>query len=166
MAIALLNNGRKVWATVLFPSAIMHQKVILPMSVFLFLLPYLQDHGLLRSTNFATMTTWCNNFSFLQGLHAPWKSLKIAVGSGFWCLLYLSHILKCLKGANYAELVEELKLFEWSPWKMGNVSLKVLEKCLNFFVQKRVQNLFLITFMQIEFNQLSTLNGSKIFLLF
>ena len=35
---------------------------------------------------------------------------------------------------------------------MGNVSLKVLEKCLNFFVQKRVQNLFLITFMQIEFN--------------
>jgi len=44
---------------------------------------------------------------------------------------------------------------------MGNVSLKVLEKCLNFFVQKRVQNLILIiTFMQIEFtgNQLSTLD--------
>ena len=100
---ALSNNGRKVWATVLFPSAIMHQKVILYMSVFLFLLPYLYDHGLLRSSNFPTMTTGCNNFSFLQGLHAPWKSLKIAVGSGFWCLLYLSHILKCLKGANYAE---------------------------------------------------------------
>ena len=49
---------------------------------------------------------------------------------------------------------------------MGNVSLKVLEKCLNFFVQKREQNLFLITFMQIEFNQLSTLDGSKIFPLF
>ena len=42
---------------------------------------------------------------------------------------------------------------------MGNVSLKVLEKCLNFFVQKRVQNLILIiTYMQIEFNQLSTLD--------
>ena len=51
---------------------------------------------------------------------------------------------------------------------MGNVSLKVVEKCLNFFVQKRVRNLFLmiITFMQIEFNQLSTLDGSKIFALF
>ena len=49
---------------------------------------------------------------------------------------------------------------------MGNVSLKVLEKCLNFFVQKRVRNLFLITFMQIEFNHLSTLDGSKIFPLF
>ena len=97
------NNGRKVWATVLFPRAIMHWKFILYMSVFLFLLPYLQDHGLLRSRNFVSMTTWCNNFSFLQGLHAPWKSLKIAVRSGFWCLLYLSHILKCLKGENYAE---------------------------------------------------------------
>ena len=97
---ALSNNGRKVWATV-FPSLIMHRKFILHMSVFLFLLPYLQDHGLLR--NFATMTMWCNNFSFLQGLHAPWKSLKIAVGAGFWCLLYLTHILKCLKRANYTE---------------------------------------------------------------
>ena len=48
---------------------------------------------------------------------------------------------------------------------MVNVSLKVLEKSLNFFVQKGVQNLFLLTFMQIEFNQLSTLDGSNIFLL-
>ena len=46
---------------------------------------------------------------------------------------------------------------------MGNVSLKVLEKCLNFFVQKRVQNLFLITFMQIKFNRLSILDGSRSF---
>ena len=27
-------------------------------------LPYLQDHGLLRSANFATMATWRNDFSF------------------------------------------------------------------------------------------------------
>ena len=32
---------------------------------FFVFLPYLRDHGLLRSINFATMTTWRNNFSFL-----------------------------------------------------------------------------------------------------
>ena len=31
---------------------------------------------------------------------------------------------------------------EWSPWKMGNKSLKALEKSLNFFVQKRVWTLY------------------------
>ena len=32
---------------------------------FLVFLPYLQDHGLLRCINFATMATWRNNFSSL-----------------------------------------------------------------------------------------------------
>ena len=91
---ALSNNGRKVWATVLFPSAIMHQKVILCMSVFLFLLPYLYDHGLLRSSNFPTMTTGCNSFSFLQGLHALWKSLKIAVGVGLKSLNFSAYFIQ------------------------------------------------------------------------
>ena len=33
------------------------------MSFLSFFLPYLQDHGLLRSTNFAIMATWRNDFS-------------------------------------------------------------------------------------------------------
>ena len=38
----LLNNGRNVWATVLFLSAIMHRKVI---SSFSFFLPYLENQA-------------------------------------------------------------------------------------------------------------------------
>ena len=33
--------------------------------IFFVFLPYLQDRGLFRSRNFATMATWRNNFSFL-----------------------------------------------------------------------------------------------------
>ena len=46
------------WATVLFPSAIRHRKVK-HVNFFIFFLPYLQDHGLLRSRNFASMAKWC-----------------------------------------------------------------------------------------------------------
>ena len=50
----LLNNGSEVWATILLLSAIMHRKVI-HVIFFIFFLPDLQDHSLLRSRNFATM---------------------------------------------------------------------------------------------------------------
>ena len=60
-AFALLNDGRKVGATILFLSAIMH-KVI---HVKFFFLPYLQGHGLLRSRHFASIALRCNDFSFL-----------------------------------------------------------------------------------------------------
>ena len=46
MVIALSNNQRKVWATVLFVSVIMQRNVI-HVNFFLFFLPYLQDHSLL-----------------------------------------------------------------------------------------------------------------------
>jgi len=49
---ALLNDGRKVWVTVLFLSAIMHRKVIHVSFFFFFFLLYLQDRGLLRTRNF------------------------------------------------------------------------------------------------------------------
>ena len=58
---ALLNDGRKVWATVLFLSAVIHRKVV-HVNFFVFFLQYLQYHGLLRSRNFATMATWRNDF--------------------------------------------------------------------------------------------------------
>ena len=58
---ALSNDGRKVWATVSFRSAMMQRKVT--HVIFIVFLPYLQDHGLLRSTNFATMATYGNDFS-------------------------------------------------------------------------------------------------------
>ena len=47
---ALLNDGKKVWATILFLSAIIRKVIHVN-----FFLPYLQDHGLLRSKNFAIM---------------------------------------------------------------------------------------------------------------
>ena len=50
---ALSNDGRNVWATVLFLSAIMYMKV----RHVNFFLPYLQDHSLLGSRHFATMAT-------------------------------------------------------------------------------------------------------------
>ena len=53
---ALWNDERKVIAVVLFLSAITHRKVIHVNFLSLFL-PYLQDHGLLKSANFATMAT-------------------------------------------------------------------------------------------------------------
>jgi len=50
---ALSNDGRKVWSTVLFHHAQeSHTRHFFP-----FFLPYLQDHGLLRSRDFATMAT-------------------------------------------------------------------------------------------------------------
>ena len=57
---ALSNDARKVWATVLFLSTIMHRKVINGNFFrFFFFLPYLQELGLLRSRNFDTMASLC-----------------------------------------------------------------------------------------------------------
>ena len=64
------NDGRKVWASVLFPSATMHRKVTQCIFSFFFL-PYLQDRGLLRSRNIATMATWRNALSPL------WRSKRV-----------------------------------------------------------------------------------------
>ena len=62
---ALSKNGRKLWATGLFLSAITHRKVI----HFNFFSPYLQDHGLLTSRNIATMQSGNDVFSlFKRGL--------------------------------------------------------------------------------------------------
>ena len=54
------NDGRKVWATVLFLSAIIPGKSC--MSNFCVFLPFLQSMRLLRSRNFATMATRRNDF--------------------------------------------------------------------------------------------------------
>ena len=52
-AFALAKDGRIVWNTFFFLSAVKHRKVIhFKASVFP---PYLQLHGLLRSRNFATV---------------------------------------------------------------------------------------------------------------
>ena len=62
-AFALAKDGRIVWNTVFFLSAVKHRKVIhFKASVFP---PYLQLRGLFKSRNFATMATWRNDFSFL-----------------------------------------------------------------------------------------------------
>ena len=47
---AFSNDGRKVWATVLLLSTIMHRKDCMHV----IFIPYLQDLGLLRSRNIAT----------------------------------------------------------------------------------------------------------------
>ena len=59
------NDGRKVWANVLFLNAIIHWQVI-HVNYFLFFfyfsaMPYLHDHGLLRSRYFSTTATWRND---------------------------------------------------------------------------------------------------------
>ena len=69
-AIWFSNDGRKGWAKVLFLKAIIHWKVI-HFNYFFFLfyfsdMPYLQDHGLLRSRYFTTMVTWRNGLSNLM----------------------------------------------------------------------------------------------------
>ena len=62
-AFALSKDGRIVFNTVFFLSAVKHRKVIhFKASVFP---PYLQFHGLFRSRNFATVATWRNDFSSL-----------------------------------------------------------------------------------------------------
>ena len=53
---SLSNDGRKVWATVLFLSAIMHRKVI-HVNFFSSFLDIFQDNGLLTFRNFVTMAT-------------------------------------------------------------------------------------------------------------
>ena len=50
-----------VWAIVLFLSAIMQSQESCHTCSF-FCLPYLQDHGLLRSKNFASMASWSNDW--------------------------------------------------------------------------------------------------------
>ena len=70
----LSNDGRKVWATVLFLGAFMHSKVI-HVNFFNFFLPYLQDHGLLRSRNFASMTVWRDD---------AWRRLVSGADLGGW----------------------------------------------------------------------------------
>ena len=74
-AYALLSDGRKVWATSLFLSAIMHKFVHVN-----FFLSYLQDHGLWRSRNFAIMALWCKQLllSSVSGLKAyqGWKGVE------------------------------------------------------------------------------------------
>ena len=62
---ALSGDGRKLWATILFLSAIIHRSHACQIVLFFFFLPYLQDHALLRSRSFATMVTWRNDFSSL-----------------------------------------------------------------------------------------------------
>ena len=51
----LSNDGRKVWATVLFLSVIMHKNV--NVNFFIFFLTCLQNHSYLGSRNFTTMAT-------------------------------------------------------------------------------------------------------------
>ena len=87
-------------------------------------------------------------FSF-QGSQPPWKSLKIAVGAGKSLNVGTNFIQpskhrpsgknRSCCGRTKKNRLKALFCTEWSPWKMGNVSLKVLEKSLNFFVQKRVR---------------------------
>ena len=86
---ALLNDGRKVWVTVLFLSATMHRKVI-HVSFFFFFLLYLQDYGLLRTRNF---------LSWQRDVRTTLHPLRIH-SSG-------SSVFLCLRKQR-AQLIEEL----------------------------------------------------------
>ena len=59
---ALLNDGRKVWVTVLILSAIMHRKVI-HVSFFFFFSAILAGLRFVEDQKFSTMATWRNDYS-------------------------------------------------------------------------------------------------------
>ena len=80
---ALSNDGRKVWATVLFLSAIVHRKVIHVIFFVSFSLTYLQDHCLLISKNLATMVMWRNNLSFKKrDKREDWGRVRASKATG------------------------------------------------------------------------------------
>ena len=92
MAICIVERWKKVYATILFlQGAITHTKVLSIFSFSLFSFPqYLQDHGLLRSRNFVTMVTWCNDFSSLLhiGVHTRvWMCSGEAGGMEWGCVI-------------------------------------------------------------------------------
>ena len=57
MVICIVERRKKSIGYLLFLNAIMHSKVMHVHFFFFFFLPYLQDYGLLRSRNVATMAT-------------------------------------------------------------------------------------------------------------
>ena len=74
---------------------------------FFVFLPYLQDHGLLTSINFATMATWRNNFSSL---------LLVRVTQLFSSILYFSE--KSRRGNNSSVQSK-------ANWEKNDKSLRV-----------------------------------------
>ena len=60
-------------------------------SLSFFFLPYLQDHNLLRSRNFATMATWHHNFSSLLPFTLP-----LFCYSNFHRVMFVIHMFKCI----------------------------------------------------------------------
>ena len=66
-AICIVKRWKKEWATVLFLCAILHRKVI-PDNFFVFFPVIFTGPRLLRSRNFATMATWRNDLSILDGI--------------------------------------------------------------------------------------------------
>ena len=60
---ALLSDGRKVWVTVLFLSAIMHRKVIHVNFFFFFFSAILAGPRFVEDQKFSIMATWRNDYS-------------------------------------------------------------------------------------------------------
>ena len=131
-AIWFSNDGRKVWANVLFLNAITHWKVI-HVNYFFFLfyfsaMQYLQNHGLLRSRYFATMVTWRNDLSYL--LPPPllqffrktccfqWQEVKFCFAG----------ILNCWFSAM---LIEENRWVSFC-WEFNSCSAEILQKKILF----------------------------------
>ena len=109
------NNGRKVWATVWFLSAVMHRKVM-HVHFFRFYLPYLQDQ------KFAPMATWSNNFSLLWHLlirhlhishNTPCLPLKNLHNLCFLFLLGITEVPREIKRNTYAKFPGASKVHSW-----------------------------------------------------
>ena len=89
---ALLDDGRKVLATVLFLSAILYEKVInvIFFLVLLNFLPYLQEQGFLRSRNFTAMATRRNDSFSLYSESNAWQPTirpKIKILDASWIFI-------------------------------------------------------------------------------
>ena len=79
-----------------------------------FFLPYLQDHGLLRSRPFATVTTWRDKFSSLPALKLVWGEgeggLRLSSVAVLGSLYSFSRAFKtpCLLGYFNVDVIDSL----------------------------------------------------------
>ena len=120
------NDGRKVWANVLFLNAIIHWQVI-HVNYFFFLfyfsaMPYLHDHGLLRSRYFSTMATWRKtSFLYFLPLFCSVFLKRVAFSGKKFCFAGV------LNWWFSAMLVEENKWVSLR-WEFNSCSVEILKK--------------------------------------
>ena len=131
---ALSNYGRKVWASVLFLSKIMHWKVLHAFRCFL---PYLQDHGLLGFRNFVIMGTW--RYLKVKGMIGDMSQFNLAK---VWpCAINVRNVRDSTWSMMYMQVAGDTHSLAWIPHWIKNTGLRELwrpriyAQIYNFYVK-------------------------------